>query len=215
MHLQLTNFRKDAECTFVCVESLQQRCMASLSYHQPISTTMTTGQKAPTHPSFPLDLPRDNYPYPPPFLLNGCGWDGVKVITGPWIFVPTHFISVRLPTGKSMSSALMKDPHLYPMDLLVFIFSPNMVSMRSLDTMAHISYSMWHWRTSAHSHFLIVEGRLFTNHAECANFHHIQIGSLDRTSSSGDIFIGNQAEQVSTSQLHYTHAITVLNVLCQ
>lgn len=153
--------------------------------------------------------------YPPPFLLNGCGWDGVKVITGPWIFVPTHFISVRLPTGKSMSSALMKDLHLCPMDLLVFIFSPNMVSMRSLDTMAHISYSMWHCRTSAHSHFLIVEGRLFTSHAECANFHHIQIGSLDHTSSSRVIFIGNQAEQVSTSRLHYTHAITVLNVLCQ
>ncbi len=59
---------------------------------------------------------------PPPPLLNGCGWDGVKVITGPWIFVPTHFISVRLPTGKSMSSALMKDLHLCPMDLLVLSF---------------------------------------------------------------------------------------------
>lgn len=83
------------------------------------------------------------HPPTPPPLFNGCGWDGVKVITGPWIFVPTHFISVRLPTGKSMSSSLMKDLHLCPMGLLVFILSPNMVSMRSPDTAAHVSYSLW------------------------------------------------------------------------
>ncbi len=112
---------------------------------------------------------------PPPTLLNGRGWEGVKVITGPWIFVPTHFISVRLPTGKSMSSALMKDLHLCPMDLLVFIFSPNMVSMRSPDTVAHVSYSMWHRCMSAHSHVVMEEGRLFTKRAECANFHHVQV----------------------------------------
>lgn len=82
---------------------------------------------------------------PSPPLLNGCGWDGVKVITGPWIFVSTHFISVRLPTGKSMSSSLMKDLHLCPMGLLVFILSPNMVSMKSPETVAHVSYSMGHW----------------------------------------------------------------------
>lgn len=55
---------------------------------------------------------------------------GVKVITGPWIFVPTHFISVRLPTGKSMSVSLMKGLHSCPMDPLVFIFCPYMVLAR-------------------------------------------------------------------------------------
>ena len=52
----------------------------------------------------------------------------------------------------------MKDLHLCPMDLLVFIFSPNMVSMRSTDTVAHVLYSMWHWCVSAHSHAATEEG---------------------------------------------------------
>lgn len=62
-----------------------------------------------------------------------------------------------------MSSALMKDLHLCPMDLLVFIFSPNMVSMMSPDTMAHVSYSMWHWYMIAHSHAVMGAGVLFSN----------------------------------------------------
>lgn len=140
-----------------------ERWLHLFLYLQPISTTVTACQKhthlfacsscskplGPPQPSLltsPETIIRTQQPPPPPFL-NGCGWDRVKVITGPWIFVPTHFISVRLPTGKSMSSALMKDLHLCPMDLLVFIFSPNMVSMRSPDTVAHVSYSMWHWCT--------------------------------------------------------------------
>lgn len=60
--------------------------------------------------------------------LMVAGRLGVKVITGPWIFVPTHFISVRLPTGKSMSVALMKGLHSCPMDPLVFILCPYTVS---------------------------------------------------------------------------------------
>lgn len=38
----------------------------------------------------------------------------------------------------------MKHPHLCPMELLVFIFSPNMAPMRSPDTPPCISYSVWH-----------------------------------------------------------------------
>lgn len=38
-----------------------------------------------------------------------------------------------------MTSALMKDLHLCPMDLFVFIFAPNMVSMRSPDTVPDVS----------------------------------------------------------------------------
>lgn len=113
-------------------------------HHMHIPSLVSERQNSeaqPSRPSLPPDLPRDNYPYPPPPLRNGSGWDGVKVITGPWIFVPTHFISARLPTGKSMSSALMKHPHLCPMELLVFIFSPNMAPMRSLDTATHTGQS--------------------------------------------------------------------------
>lgn len=62
-----------------------------------------------------------------------------------------------------MSSALMKDLHLCPMDLLVFIFSPNMVSMMSPDTVAHVSYSMWHWYVIAHSHVVMGAGVLVSN----------------------------------------------------
>lgn len=36
-----------------------------------------------------------------------------------------------------MSTALMKHPHLCPMELLVFIFSPNMAPMTSPDTATH------------------------------------------------------------------------------
>lgn len=93
----------------------------------------------------PPDLSRDNYPYPPPPLRNGSGWDGVTVITGPWIFVPTHFISMRLPTGKSMSSALMKHLHLCPMELLVFIFCSNNVPVRSPDTTTHTGRDTEWW----------------------------------------------------------------------
>lgn len=39
-----------------------------------------------------------------------------------------------------MSSALMKHPHLCPMELLVFIFSPNMAPMSSPDTAAHTGH---------------------------------------------------------------------------
>lgn len=153
-----------------------------------ISTTVTTlAQSSLVTHLKPFGSPSDLPSWPPrrqlcptqqlpsPSLLNGCGWDGVKVITGPWIFVSTHFISVRLPTGKSMSSSLMKDLHLCPMGLLVFILSPNMVSMRSPDTVAHVSYSMWHWCINVHSHEAMKAGELLSNCTECANFHHVQV----------------------------------------
>lgn len=144
------------------------------STHLPSTCLKPLGPPQPSLLTSPETIIPTQQPPPLP-LLNGCGWDGVKVITGPWIFVPTHFISVRLPTGKSMSSALIKNLHLCPMDLFVFIFSPNMVSMRFTDTVAHVSYSMWHWCIIANGHAVMEQGRLFTNRAEIANFHRIQV----------------------------------------
>lgn len=120
--------------------------MTKHQMHTPsLDSKHQNSETQPIRPFLPPDLPGDNYPYPPPPLHNGSGWDGVKVITGPWIFVPTHFISARLPTGKSMSSALMKHPHLCPMELLVFILSPNMARMRSPDTATHIGQGTEWW----------------------------------------------------------------------
>lgn len=105
-----------------------------------------------------------------------------------------------------MSSALMKDLHLCPMDLLVFIFSPNMVSMRSPDTVAHVSYSMWHWYMSARSREVMEAGMLFSNCEKglkkTTTFNRAQASAHD-TSSSRLAFISNQAKKVSTSQEGY------------
>lgn len=74
-----------------------------------------------------------------------------------------------------MSSSLMKDLHSCPMGLLVFILSPNMVSMRSPDTVAHVSYSVWRWRMDVHSHEVVMADELLSNCAECANFPPVQV----------------------------------------
>lgn len=160
-------------------------------------TNMTTQRKHAQLHIVPLGLPQPSVltspktiipQLLPPPLLNGCGWDGVKVITEPWIFVPTHFISVRLPTGKSMSSALMKDLHLCPMVLLVFIFFPNMVSMRSPDTVVHASYSMSNWWIHSVMQWWRKAGcSQVPSYSRC--FSH----SLDNTSNSRDTFCINLA----------------------
>ena len=58
------------------------------------------------------------------------------------------------------------------MDLLVFIFSPNMVSMRSPDTAARVSYSTRRRCESAHPRAVMEEGGLFTHRAELSSVVH-------------------------------------------
>lgn len=95
-----------------------------------------------------------------------------------------------------MSSALMKDLHLCPVDLLVFIFCPNMVSMRSPDTTAHVSYSMWHRRYKCTR--LFPDSGVGAVRQPCRMFQlPPRSGWYGPTSSSGVIFISSGAEPVS------------------